>query len=222
MGLQGNALNVLPADNSGSAEVHDLRFRALLSDAAWQTLSPAIRQRFSKRLADGKTATYVGEIAEAHFSRLGWWLAQASRLIGGPLPTGTDAGVPGIVTVTEDMATGGQIWSRIYTRRHDFPQVIHSSKRFAGPTGLEEYIGRGIAIALHVSAENGALVFTSATYLLQIGPFRVRLPDWLTPGRLTVTHEDVGTDRFRFGLQLLHPLFGVLIRQSAVFREASL
>lgn len=112
---------------------------------------------------------------------MGWWLAQATRLIGGPLPTGTDAGVPGIVTVTEDMATGGQIWSRIYTRRHDFPQVIHSSKRFAGPTGLEEYIGCGIAIALRVSAENGALVFTSAAYLLQIGPFDFAFRTGLPP-----------------------------------------
>jgi hypothetical protein len=222
MGLHGNTAYRLSANDPGPTIPDDPRFRALLSDTAWQTLSPAIRRRFSKRLADGKTATYVGEIAETHFTRLGWWLAQASRLIGGPLPTGADAGVPSIVTVTEDMATGGQIWSRIYTRRRDFPQVIHSSKRFEGPTGLEEYIGRGIAIALRVSAEHGSLVFTSVAYLLQVGPLRLRLPNWLTPGTLTVTHEDVGDDRFRFALQITHPLFGVLIRQSAVFREASL
>ena len=38
-------------------------------------------------------------------SRAGWWLAQAARLIGGPLPLSRDAHVPSVVTVTEDVAT---------------------------------------------------------------------------------------------------------------------
>jgi len=114
----------------------DHRFRALLSDDDWGRLPLAIWRRFSKRFADGKTVVYVGEVMEAEFSRAGWWLAQLARLIGGPLPTAADCNVPAIVTVTEDAASGGQIWTRIYARHHGFPQVIHSAKRFGGPTGL--------------------------------------------------------------------------------------
>ena len=135
-------------------ELGDLRFRALMSEADWASLPLAIRRRFSKRLAGGQTIVYAGEILESWMSRAGWWLAQAARLIGGPLPLTRDAQVrsgrspalrvASVVTVTEDMATGGQIWTRLYARRKGFPQVIHSSKRFAGPTGLEEYVGRGI------------------------------------------------------------------------------
>ena len=198
----------------------DLRFRALLPDGDWEGLPTATRQRFSKRLAGGSTAIYVGEVVEITFSRIGWWMAQMARLIGGPLPTGADTGVPSIVTVTEDAATGGQVWTRIYARRNGFPQVIHSAKRFAGPTGLEEYVGFGVGMALRISADDQALLFHSDSYFLQVGRHKFRLPAWLNPGVLTVTHTDLVDGEFRFTLEIVHPRFGTLIHQSAVFREA--
>jgi hypothetical protein len=211
---------------SASAASHtrlhdDNRFRALLSPEDWGRLPVAIWRRFSKRLVDGATVVYVGEVEEAFFSRAGWWVAQAARLIGGPLPTGAATGVPMIVTVTEDAASGGQIWTRICARPHGFPQVIHSAKRFAGPTGLEEYVGFGISMALKVSVGHDALVFTSAGYAVRLGRLRLTLPDWLTPGELTVIHTDLGCGLFRFTLEIVHPRFGRLLRQSAVFREAA-
>jgi hypothetical protein len=200
-------------------ELGDLRFRALMSEAEWASLPPAIRRRFSKRLAGGQTIVYAGEILESWMSRLGWWLAQAARLIGGPLPLTRDAHVPSVVTVTEDIATGGQIWTRLYARRKGFPQVIHSSKRFAGPTGLEEYVGRGIGMTLIAYARDGALVFRSKSYFLQLFGRRWLLPAWLTPGTLYVTHAEVPDGKFSFTLQIFHPRFGLLIRQMAMFRE---
>ena len=212
----------LPALRSSSdILLNDNRFHALLSDADWGRLPLSIWRRFSKRHADGKTVVYVGEVDASGFSRIGWWLAQLARLVGGPLPTGSETGVPMIVTVTEDAASGGQIWTRICARRRGFPQVIHSSKRFAGPTGLEEYVGYGISMALRISVEHEALVFRSVDYALQVGPWRLPLPPWLTPGDLTVTHSDLGDGLFRFTLDIVHPRFGRLIRQSAVFREAT-
>jgi hypothetical protein len=212
----------LPAPNpSSDILLDDNRFHALLSDADWGRLPLSIWRRFSKRHADGKTVVYVGEVDESGFSRIGWWLAQFARLVGGPLPTGSETGVPMIVTVTEDAASGGQIWTRICARSSGFPQVIHSSKRFAGPTGLEEYVGYGISMALRIFVEREALVFRSVHYALQIGPWRLSLPPWLTLGDLTVTHSDLGSGAFRFTLEIIHPRFGRLLRQSAMFREAA-
>jgi len=199
----------------------DHRFRALLPDEDWGRLPVAIWRRFSKRFEDGNTVVYVGEVDETWFSRIGWWLAQAARLIGGPLPTGTETRVPMIVTVTEDAASGGQVWTRICARRNGFPQVMHSAKRFAGPTGLEEYVGFGVSMALRIAVEHEALVFHSVFYSLQLGPMRLSMPEWLAPGDLTVTHSDLGGGDFRFTLEIIHPRFGRLIRQSAVFREAA-
>lgn len=209
------------SDQSLDATLCDLRFRALLSDEDWGRLPLAIWRRFSKRVADGKTAIYVGEVVEVRFSRIGWWLAQLARLIGGPLLTGGDTHVPSIVTVTEDAASGGQVWTRIYARRNGFPQVIHSSMRFAGPTGLEEYVGFGVSMALRMLVDGRALLFRSAGYWVQVGRLRLPLPALLTPGALTVTHSDCGSGEFRVTLEIIHPRFGPLIRQSAVFREAT-
>ena len=202
------------------SELGDLRFRALLGEAGWAALPLPIRRRFSKRLADGNTAVFTGEVIETQMSRAGWWLAQAARAIGGPLPLSRDAHVPSVVTVTEDIATKGQHWTRLYARRHGFPQVVHSSKRFAGPTGLEEYVGYGVGMALTIYVEDAALIFRAAHYFFQLGRFRLRLPNWLTPGALAVTHAELGDGRFLFKLEITHPRLGRLICQTAAFREA--
>lgn len=201
--------------------LEDHPFRALLSDEDWGRLPLAIWRRFSTRFADGKTVVYVGEVDHVEFSRVGWWLAQLARLIGSPLPTSADKYLPAIVSVTEDAASGGQIWTRIYARRNRFPQVIHSAKRFCGPTGLEEYVGCGVVMALQISVDGQALQFTSAGYFLEIGSIRLALPTWLTAGALTVTHTDLGDGEFRFTLDVVHPRHGRLVRQWAVFKEAA-
>jgi len=206
-------------DTLPEAEIGDLRFRALLSDHDWASLPPQVRRRFSKRLAGGRTAVYVGEVVETRMSAAGYLLAQAARLIGAPFPTSTDSNVPSIVSVTEDMATGGQIWTRLYARRASFPQVIHSSKRFCGPTGLEEHVGGGVGMALMLHVDAGMLVFRSAGYFVDVLGRRLSLPDELTPGALSVTHAELGDGRFAFTLDVAHPRLGLLIHQQAVFRE---
>jgi Domain of unknown function (DUF4166) len=205
-----------PADDS----LGDLRFRALIADVDWASLPMPVRRRFSKRLAGGRTVVYVGTVAETRMNRVGWCLAQLARLIGGPLPTSQETGMPAVVTVTEDMSSGGQVWTRLYARRRGFPQIIHSVKRFASATGIEEYLGRGFGIALYVGVQDSALVFRSAHYFLQVFGRRFRVPVWLSPGTMTVTHSECGDGKFEFLLEVDHPRFGLLIRQLAVFRES--
>ena len=199
----------------------DRRFRALLSDDDWGRLPLATWRRFSKRLANGGTIVYVGEVEECCHSGIGWWIVQLMRVIGAPLPTGTETKAPIVVTVIEDAVSGGQIWSRVCARSSRFPQVIHSAIRFAGPTGLEEYVGFGISMALRLRVEHGALLFESAGYFLSFGRLRLPLPEWLTPGALTAAHIDLGGGTFRVSLSVVHPRWGNLVRQSAVFQQAS-
>ena len=201
-------------------ELGDLRFSGLLGLEAWKRLPDAIQKRFSHRLRSGQTAIYTGKIDQIIMSHSGKILAHALRIIGAPLPLRMETGVAAIVTVTEDGKTGGQIWSRLYASRDKFPQIIQSSKRFSGPTGLEEYIGFGITMALTARTTHKAMIFESAGYCFNLWKCRLALPHFMTPGQVTVTHEAILGDTFRFTLQLVHPRLGTLIRQSGVFHES--
>lgn len=210
------------ARSPAAADLGGLRFRALLPGEAWAALPAAVRRRFSKRLNSGATAVYIGRVTAVSISPLGWLLAHATRLIGAPLPLSTATGVASIVTVTEDAKTGGQVWTRIYGRARGFPQVIHSVKCFAGPTGLEERIGYGIAMSLSIHVDDGALVFKAKDYFVTLGRHRITLPRWLTPGDLTVTHRATSETAFLFTLDLRHRLFGRLLAQEALFESEML
>ncbi|WP_411339653.1 DUF4166 domain-containing protein [Sphingopyxis sp. J-6] len=203
----------------GEAAPHDDRFRRLVPADAWDALPADVRRRFSKCLAGRATATYSGEIVWTRLSPAGWLLAQLCRLIGAPLPTAASGPAPAAVAVSEDRASGGQIWTRLYGRRRGNPQVIHSAKRFAGPTGLEEHIGGGFGMALTVQAEGDALIFTSDHYFWQAGRLRLQFPSWLAPGTTVVTHQHLGSGRFAFDLRVVHRRLGELVNQHGMFRD---
>jgi hypothetical protein len=204
---------------SHNEDVVDLRFRALVGEAGWSRLPPAVQRRFSKRLVPGTVVLYAGEVLETRLSRMGMLLSFLARAIGAPLPL--DNGMTGgaVVAVMENAALGGQSWTRAYARAGGFPQVIHSAKCFAGPTGLEEHVGCGIGMSLAVSEEDGALVFRSVRYFLAVGRRRIAIPRLLEPGAMEIVHRDEGNGAFLFTLELRHRRLGVLIRQEARFRD---
>ncbi len=204
------------ADSDGG----DARYRHLLGAAAWMRLPRSVRRRFSRHLADGEQIIYRGEVVSLEMSSAGWLLAQIARIAGAPLPTTRDGLGASTVVVTENATFGGQVWSRSYSRSRRFPQVIHSAKRFAGPTGLEEYLGLGLVMPLEVREVDGQLVFRSAGFALDVAGRRFRLPQWASPGLCTVTHRAETDQRFSFTLTLDHPVFGRLLRQVAFFTEA--
>lgn len=208
------------APRPSEAEFLDLRFRSLVGEAAWSELPVAVRRRFSKRLGPGETALYRGHVTTTELSRAGRALSWMARLIGAPLPLENGATGPAVVVVAEDARLGGQSWTRLYARPGRAPQAIHSAKRFFGPSGLEEYVGYGIGMALTVTVEDGALVFRSAHYFAAVGSRRWRLPKALEPGRMEIVHREEEGETFSFRLRLTHPYLGVIVHQLAHFADA--
>ncbi|MDX2308779.1 MAG: DUF4166 domain-containing protein [Hyphomicrobium sp.] len=194
------------------------RFRKLLGEDAWHRLPAAVQRRFAHAVRPGEAILYRGRVAETTLSPLGRLLSVVAQMIGSPLPETPGAIGAACVSVMDAESGLGQVWTRTYARAGRFPQVVHSMKRFAGPTGLEEHVGHGVGMALDLSEERGALVFSSRFYFVSLGRWRWRVPSWLAPGAMRIVHRDLG-DEFLFELTLTHPVFGQLIRQVAYFRE---
>jgi hypothetical protein len=209
---------VLPEPAEREA-LRDERFQSLLSPEEWASLPTPVQRRFSLRLGHAQNAVYVGEVAETRVSFAGRVFAQLARLIGAPLPFESGGRAASAVMVAEDEQIGGQLWTRVYARDGEFPQVIHSAKRFDGPTGIEECVRFGVGMALTIHVESRALVFRSAHYFVRIAGRRVPIPHWLTPGGLEVVHREERDGRFSFTLTVRHRLFGEVIRQIAFFRD---
>src|SRR5262249_62132381 len=110
-------------------------------------------------------------------------------------------------------------WRRLGGRPGRCALVVPSAKRFAGPTGLEEYVGYGVGMTLTVEAREGALIFRSKDYFVELFGSRWRLPPWLAPGNTVVTHAELPGGRFSFTAPPLHPPVGRMVLQVGMFRE---
>lgn len=216
-----NVRSPVPVIADSPSAIPDDRFRNLVGTQGWNRLPSAIRKRFGKRLQGGDSVAYQGVVTAMRMNRAGHFIAQLARLVGAPLPYDmSSVDRPAVVIVTEDVASDGQFWVRQYGRARGFPQTVHSSKRFAGPTGLEEYIGYGIGMALRVKADGHALLFQSDHFFLQIMGHRFAVPSWLNPGSFEIGHHDLGDHAFAFTLSFKNKVFGEMIAQDAVFRDA--
>ena len=200
-------------DRAGSPTLPPASYATLVG-RHWRDLPARTRARFELKR---ELVCYRGRVVRSESTLVGRCFRQVARLVGSPLPLGDTTGPAAVIVMTVD--GNDSAWTRVYRPRGGRTQAIRSVKRFAGPTGLEEYIGCGICMALRVRAQGPSLVFESAGYYLQFGKQRVPLPRWLTPGRLTVCHVELASFRFRFSLEVTHPRFGVVLRQEAVFED---
>ena len=195
-------------------------YRELLGDKAWFNLHPDIRERFSEENSHN-VRIYSGVMEEVYLSFMGKIIAHLCRLIGTPLALYQANNVPTIVKVYPDSETKGIVWDRYYIYEGRRINRVKSAKCLLPEGGLIEKVGFGFGMHLKVSEENGALCFRSTEFFWQLGRLRLRIPDIISPGKTTVCQEALSEHRFRFKLEVVHPIVGKLYWQMGVFNELS-
>lgn len=199
----------------------DPTIRLLLGSAAWYRLAGAVRSRFAVKPLPGRAFVWAGTMEVVHLSRIGRAFAAALRLCGIPLAPWTGRDVPVTITLT---AAGGNATQ--WARRYDFARgavVVASRKTLDAERKLLELTRGGLGMRLSVAEVSGALCFASERFFWRPKfwggwPLTVPIPLLLTPGRLTVDHEELGGGNFRFSLAMRHPLCGLTVFQTGVFR----
>jgi hypothetical protein len=190
-----------------------LDLAAHVGAAGWARLPAAVRRRFG---AGHDDVVYAGRITLRR-SPAGRVFALLARVLGGPLAGAAGESLPALVRVHAD-GRGGMCWERAFDAGGaGGPQVVRSTKE-TGPGGeLVERTGGGLGMVLAAFEEHGALVFESRRFVLVLGRLRLPVPALLAPGTCRVVHADLGDGRFRFELDMRHPLWGHTFHQSGVF-----
>ncbi len=197
----------------------DSTYRKILGESAWWRLPAGTRRRFSQKPPLGHTLRYHGVMSLVQRSRTGAFLAHLLRAIGTPLPPWPGRQVPVVIELQRD-GSGGILWSREYAFEGRRPLRIQSIKLPHGHDRLLEVVGAGVSMVLAVFERDGVLHFLSIAYFWRLGPFRIPIPTWLTPGRTHVLHQDDGQGRFRFIMRIQHPVLGLTFYQEGLFSEA--
>jgi hypothetical protein len=200
------------ARRRGAAPI-PLDYPRLLGHAAWLSLPPASRERFSTH-----RARYTGSML-LRSSPCGRVLACLGLLVGSPLPRVTGDSIPTRVDVAPDPMTDGSRWTRHYGigRRSITVQTVKAVDRDGA---LVERLGGGLRMRLKTLVRERALHFVSDGYYLEFpGGLRLELPRWCPPGRTEVVHTDLGGGRFRFTMTIRHGLVGELFHHEGVFER---
>lgn len=110
---------------------------------------------------------------------------------------------------------------RIYKLPNRAPIQFTSYMKESEKGEVLEYVGAGFGMKLLVFEKDGNLHFKSDGYFLDIGFFRIPLPDVLSPGNTYLTHVNEGSNQFRIRIDIDHKIFGKMFVQSGVFHEVS-
>ncbi|HSI60543.1 MAG TPA: DUF4166 domain-containing protein [Ideonella sp.] len=200
---------------AGRTAAPPLDLAGLVGPDGWARLPAAVRRRFAAGHAD---TVYEGHLDLA-CSALGRCFARLAGILGGPLTPVRARDVPTCVRVHGD-GQGGVVWERRFAGAAGAAaRVVRSTKlRGPGATVIERTDG-GLAMLLDVYEEQGALVFRSRCFFWSLGRWRLPIPGWLTPGVCRVEHRDAGNGRFRFTLEMVHPLWGRSFHQTGLFTD---
>lgn len=200
---------------TGAAPAPD--FPRLVGEPGWRRLHADVRRRFGPGHG-GTEIRYRGHM-DVHRSTIGLVFAALAMLIGGPLPLRRGDCVPTDVGVWDDRA-GGIVWERnLHLRPGAPPACIRSTKRHGPDGSLLECVDGGLGMVLTVFEDSGALVFESRRFFLRLSGLRIPLPSLFTPGRCRVTHAAITPNRFRFTMEMAHPVWGRTFHQSGIFHD---
>ena len=186
----------------------------------WDRLDPIVKRHYA--MAPGTTSDMAihGTMERVFHSNMAKPFLLPGRLFGALVPyRGND-----IPTVVRNWTKEDNPKAMFWHRTLQFPDKplteFRSRMEYAGGDEIIEYVRFGLGIRMRMSVEDGALVFTSAGYVWDMGAARIPIPTWAILGDARIIEKAVSDEEFYIDFTMVHPLLGETFGYSGTFSIA--
>ncbi|WP_415879393.1 DUF4166 domain-containing protein [Methylomonas sp. TEB] len=178
----------------------------------WQQLPEVIQRHY--RISDGQQSRLTGTM-EIGYPIYLFPLIWLIHLFGGLLLWRGQAAQAEV-----DKTADGELlqWHRTMIYADGKTDCFSSRMSYAADHELVELIGFGFGLRLHVSVENGELLYRSNGHFWQCGSLRLNIPDYLLLGSASISERAVSEDEFYLDFSIRHPWWGVSYYYRGNFR----
>lgn len=179
--------------------------RRALGDG-WERLGEVVRRHYEVTPGTDDAVTMNG-IMDVYHSRLAYPFLLIGRMLGA-LVARRGKDVPVCVRNWCRSGSPAMHWHRTFRFPGNTPLIFASRMEYLEGDEIVEYVGFGLGVRMRLTEEAGALVFTSRGYQWDLGPLRLRLPDWVFLGRAQIRETPIDSEHFRVTFTMRHPLLG--------------
>lgn len=191
--------------------------RALNSD--WDKLAPAVRRHYETGVdVDNGVARLElkGVMDEIQVRGIGKIVALLSRPFQALVPC-SGAKVKSEVSNWADSDGDAMHWRRLFYYPGRKPLVFASRMECAGDHEIIEFVNGGFGLRLRLEVNQGALVFIGLHYVAKVGPWLIKIPNWVLAGDAHTIETEVDEDTIRVEFEIVHPLWGKTIGYKGTF-----
>jgi hypothetical protein len=182
--------------------------RALGED--WQRLPPALQAHYGPSVSG--TTVDAGEL-DISYPRAMQPVLRLLSLIGALVHQRGRAAT----TVVKQTIGERQHWRR--TLRYADGQVLHfnSTWTLTANGHVLEFVNPLLGIEMAPFVVGRQLHYRGIRFVLQLGRWRLTIPQWLALGTARIVEEAVDDRHFVMDFRMVHPLFGELFRYTGTF-----
>ncbi len=182
----------------------------------WENLHPAVRRHYNIS-ADGTARLKLNgtmvEVNHASIIKPFIWIAQ---LFGALVPY-RGRNLPVEVINSARKGSNTLFWQRCFYFPGKEPFHFLSRMETLENNEIVEYVRYNLGICMAMTEQDGALCYTSRGYLWNLGPFKLRIPDWLMLGNAKIIERGIDNKTVELDFNIHHPLFGHTFTYSGSF-----
>lgn len=183
----------------------------------WDLLDDIVKRHYEMAPGTPSDMTIYGSMDKVFHSNIAKLFLLPGRIFGALVPyKGVD-----IPTTVNNWTKGDDTKAMFWHRTMQFPgkplSEFRSRMEYIGGDEIIEYVKYGLGMRMRMSVDDGALVFTSAGYVWDIGLARIPIPAWAILGDAKITERAISDKEFYIDFNMVHPLFGHTFSYSGNF-----